>query len=257
MRSKKIVPALLFCPLIAFALGVGDPAPALKTGKWLQGEPVKQIENDKVYVVEFWATWCGPCVATIPHLNELQKKFADKGLVVIGQNVWEDDDKAVPKFIKKMGDKMSYRVALDDKQDSEEGEMANRWMKAAKQDGIPTAFVVGKDGKIAWIGHPMSGLDEVVEQVLAGTFDPKKAAEIQARIEQEAEKAALIYEGIGSALDEGNWEGAMKKVDELEKTLPAEERAGLIQLRVQILSQSDEPDRINEFVRKAAGRRGH
>ncbi|MEW6159787.1 MAG: TlpA disulfide reductase family protein, partial [Verrucomicrobiota bacterium] len=63
-------------------LKLGNPAPKLQTGKWVQGEPVKEFEKGKVYVVDFWATWCGPCKATIPHLNELYQKFKDKGLMV-------------------------------------------------------------------------------------------------------------------------------------------------------------------------------
>jgi thiol-disulfide isomerase/thioredoxin len=49
-----------------------DPAPPLKVSKWLKGEEVKRFEPGKVYVVEFWATWCGPCIAFMPHLAELQ-----------------------------------------------------------------------------------------------------------------------------------------------------------------------------------------
>src|SRR6185503_14721465 len=126
----------------------------LEVSKWVQGEPVKDFENGKAYIVEFWATWCGPCVATIPHVNELHQKFKDKGLVVIGQNVFENDTSKVEPFIKKMGDKMTYRVALDVTEGANKGAMGDTWMKAAGQNGIPTAFVVNKEGKIAWIGHP-------------------------------------------------------------------------------------------------------
>ncbi|MEO8429606.1 MAG: TlpA disulfide reductase family protein [Verrucomicrobiota bacterium] len=55
------------------SLKVGDLAPPLKTGTWVQGEPVKGFERDKVYLVEFWATWCGPCLASVPHLNSLHR----------------------------------------------------------------------------------------------------------------------------------------------------------------------------------------
>src|SRR5262245_47338286 len=84
-------------------LMVGDAAPKLQVSKWVQGEPVKDFERDKAYIVEFWATWCGPCVASIPHVNELHQKYKSKGLVVIGQDVWESDVSKVDPFIKKMG----------------------------------------------------------------------------------------------------------------------------------------------------------
>ena len=71
----------------AAALKVGDPAPPMQVGRWVQGEAVRNFDGDKVYIVEFWATWCGPCVASIPHVDELHRKFKDKGLVVVGQNV--------------------------------------------------------------------------------------------------------------------------------------------------------------------------
>src|SRR5512136_324820 len=125
-----------FALAAAPTLKVGDPAPKLQTGKWVQGDPVKQFEKDKAYIVEFWATWCGPCRVSIPHLNEIHNKFKDKGLVVIGQDCWEKDESLVEPFIKKMADKMTYRVALDDKQGSEKGKMAETWMEAAGQNGI-------------------------------------------------------------------------------------------------------------------------
>ena len=122
----------------ADSLKLGDPAPKLQVAKWVQGEPVTQFETGKVYVVEFWATWCGPCKVSIPHLNELSQKFKDKGVVVIGQDCLEEDESLVAPFVKKMGTNMTYRVALDDKSKVENGAMATTWLDAAGQNGIPT-----------------------------------------------------------------------------------------------------------------------
>jgi thiol-disulfide isomerase/thioredoxin len=154
-------------------LKTGDPAPKLETGKWVQGDPVKGFDNKHVYIVEFWATWCGPCKASIPHLNEIYTKYKDKGLVVIGQNCAEHDDKLVEPFVKGMGEKMTYRVALDDKSSDKKGKMSTTWMAAAGMNGIPTAFLVDTQGKIAWIGHPMNMPEKEIEKALEGISKAK------------------------------------------------------------------------------------
>jgi thiol-disulfide isomerase/thioredoxin len=153
-------------------LKVGDPAPKLCPGKWLQGEPVAEFAPGTVYVVEFWATWCGPCKASIPHLNELHLKFKDQGLVVIGQDCWERNDAAVEPFVRNMAAKMTYRVAADDKSDGGKGKMANAWMSAAGRNAIPAAFIVGKQGKIVWIGHPMKLDETMLGEILGATHSP-------------------------------------------------------------------------------------
>ena len=130
MKSKlMMMVALLFCSGLAFGaetatLKVGDAAPALKSGKWLKGEAVTAFETGKVYVVEFWASWCGPCRMSIPHLTKLQAQFKDKGLIVIGQNCWDKSAEAATECMKEMGDKMNYRVALDDMIGDPKGVMA-------------------------------------------------------------------------------------------------------------------------------------
>src|SRR5713101_3891226 len=79
-------------------LKVGDPAPKLQNGKWIQGEPVTAFKEGKAYLVEFWATWCPPCRASIPHLNEIHNKYKDQGLVIIGQDCFERDEALVAPF---------------------------------------------------------------------------------------------------------------------------------------------------------------
>ena len=179
-------------PARAQNLTVGDPAPKLEVSSFVKGEPVSSLEPGNFYVVEFWATWCGPCRATIPHLTELQKKHPKVNF--IGVSVWEQDQKLVKPFVNKMGDKMSYRVAMDavpGKGKAMDGAMAKNWMKAAGQNGIPTAFIVNKEDKIAWIGHPAS-LDEPLEKIVTGSWDMQTAiAEHKKSIEAEQKMTKL------------------------------------------------------------------
>jgi len=162
----------------ASALTIGSTAPPMAVGEWVKGQPVK-LGDGKLHVVEFWATWCGPCKVSIPHLTELAKKYAGKADFT-GVSVWEvnrgADASTVPAkvktFVDTMGTKMDYHVARD-----KDDVMAKTWMEAAAQDGIPTAFVVDKDGKIAWIGHPMGGLDEALGKIIAGKYDRAAAAQ--------------------------------------------------------------------------------
>jgi thiol-disulfide isomerase/thioredoxin len=234
----------------ASALTVGDPAPKLKVAKWVQGEPVTGFQHGTPYIVEFWATWCGPCRASIPHLNEIYSKYKDKGLVVIGQNVWEKDESLVEPFVKKMGDKMTYRVAMDDKATSEKGVMAETWMEAAGQNGIPTAFVVNQDGKIAWIGHPMALPESVLEAVLDGKYDLAKAAadfaaekkKADAEAEEMAKKQGPLAEvsrRLNQDVQKKQWDKADSDIDELVKLMPEEQRdqAGVMHFQLLIMKE--------------------
>src|SRR4051812_48201322 len=158
-------------------LNLGDPAPPLVVSKWVKGEKFEKFEPGKTYVVEFWATWCGPCRASIPHLTELAHKYRGHGVRFVGVDVWEQDTSKVQPFLTQMGDQMDYSVALDsvapgDKAD--DGVMAKTWLAAAAEYGIPAAFVV-HDATIAWIGHPMQ-MDEPLAKIVAGAWNPKDKA---------------------------------------------------------------------------------
>ncbi|TWT99853.1 Thiol-disulfide oxidoreductase ResA [Botrimarina colliarenosi] len=160
-------------------LSIGSKAPALDIANWYSGDapegPVT-FESGNVYVVEFWATWCGPCVMSMPHLAELQKEYADKDVTII--SVSDEDAETVNAFLELpvRGSKAeepptygeltsAYRLTSDP-----DGSTSADYMEAAAQAGIPTAFLVGKTGLVEWIGHPMQ-MDRVLDAIVSDAWD--------------------------------------------------------------------------------------
>jgi thiol-disulfide isomerase/thioredoxin len=219
----------------AATLKIGDAAPPLRTGKWLQGEPVAGFDDQHVYVVEFWAAWNPLCRAPIPYLSEISQKFKAQGVIVIGQDVAERDESAAAAFLKEWGGQLTYRVALDDKSQNTNGAMAVTWMLAAGQSGLPTVFVVNRHGRIAWIGPPQALPEAVLQQILDDQFD---VAGYARKFEQQQQEQALrlaLFQNLDQFLMAKNWSAAEAAVTEIEKTVPETERYRLSVARLRIL----------------------
>ncbi len=189
------------------AADLGSPAPALDIAQWIKGGPVALADGKgkKVYVVEFWATWCPPCRTSIPHLTSLQKKFKDKGIEFIG--ISDEQTAVVRKFVDKMGDQMEYTVAVDN-----ERKTASGYMKAFGIDGIPHAFVVDRSGRIVWHGHPMADLEETLQQIIDGKYD-MAAAQKRAGARQKIE---TFFELVMEGGDEARIESLGKELEALD-----------------------------------------
>jgi thiol-disulfide isomerase/thioredoxin len=214
MRALLLL--LLTATLSAAGLKVGDPAPAARPATMLQGEAVKDFKKGEVYVFECWASWCGPCIAAIPHLNELHKQMGKKGVVITGVNVWESERDAASAqrakdFLKAQGDKMSYRVALGGKA------FIKDWLEAAEVNGIPHAFVVA-EGKIAWTGHPAQLTAEMLGDILTGT-PLAAAAPIADKIPQRRLSKPAVP--AGTAPNDPEMAAAQAKLDALSEAMRA------------------------------------
>lgn len=120
-------------------------APQLAVAEWIQG-PEVQVATGQVTVVEFWATWCPPCVFTIPHLNKLHNDYKDKGLKIAALSF--EKPETVRAFVEKKGEDMAYPVAI-----SSRGDFTN-YFGERESVGIPHAFVIGKNGAVVWEGNP-------------------------------------------------------------------------------------------------------
>lgn len=204
-------------------LTIGSTAPALDVDHWFDlgsgrggaedeaeasASALTDFEEGKVYVVEFWATWCGPCIMAIPHVHDLQEQYRDKGVQVV--SISSEDVETIEPFFERevmrydgpeeeppaYGDLMSaYRVGADP-----DRSVSESYMEAAGQNGIPCAFLVGKTGQIEWIGHPMS-IDSVLAAVVDDTWDREAFAE-DFRLQQQMElkqREAMIALRSGDA----------------------------------------------------------
>ncbi len=183
LLSTVAVVVLLCGPINAAGLSVGDKAPALSVSEWVKGDPVDLARDAsrRVHMVEFWATWCPPCKATIPRLTEFQKKYGDR-LAIIGVTTPDsigNTPSAVRRFVRKLGAEMDYRVAIDNGTRT-----SDAYMRAAGVSGIPHAFIVGKSGNILWQGSPLDpSLEDVLTDVVEGTYDLSRA-KVQAEVER-------------------------------------------------------------------------
>ncbi|MDP7070513.1 MAG: redoxin family protein [Phycisphaerales bacterium] len=210
-------------------LTIGDKAPGIKIAKFFRGKPVTEFESGTTYVMEYWATWCGPCLAQIPHLAKLQKEYEDKDVRFVSTAIWQHEEtqaereKVVGDFVTAKGDAMAYTVAIDD-----DRWMADHWMKPAGQGGIPAAFLVGKTGEIEWIGHPGS-IDPVLASYLGGTWDRAKA---KAAFDEElrvATKSRELMMSYMMAQRSGDRAACKKALDALVKEFPTNTNVRLSQ----------------------------
>ncbi|MCH8880474.1 MAG: TlpA family protein disulfide reductase [Planctomycetes bacterium] len=154
---KRLVPILILLAVVfAFnsrrsVLRAGAAAPALSADTWINTNGALELSDlkGKVVVVEFWATWCGPCVASIPNMNKLHDRWKDKDVVVIG--LTDESPEDVQRFVRKNG--IRYAVGAGSLSSFDYGVRS-----------IPHAFVIAGDGTVVWNGYPGRELDQAVAQ---------------------------------------------------------------------------------------------
>jgi thiol-disulfide isomerase/thioredoxin len=169
-------------PAKPFALMVGDLAPPLNVARWVRGAPTSPGKGN-VSVIEIWATWCGPCVAGMPHLSELQERYRNRRLRVIGLTGPDDYGNtldAVDRLVHEQEHPVRYTIAWDTGGAEPylgvfKGKTIGAYLKDAGLTCLPIAFIVDRNGRIAYIGHPLT-LDQPLQRILEGKWDLDAAA---------------------------------------------------------------------------------
>src|ERR1043166_652326 len=133
----------------------GKPMPGLTVADWVNGQVKPEEMNGKVVIVDFYATWCGPCMAAIPHNNELLKKYKDKGLLIVGVCTSGRGQEKMEQTIKDKG--IEYPTARDAQLKSE---------KAWAVHYYPTYAIVDRKGIVRIIGLQPPNVEKVVKKLL-------------------------------------------------------------------------------------------
>lgn len=130
---------------------VGEKSPAITVREWVSDNPpdLRNLQG-RVHVLDFWATWCGPCVSNIPHLAKLYAKYKPMGVEFVALSQDKSSDK-VRKVAREKG--MNCHIAID-----------NGTADGFKITGYPTVIVISHTGKVLWRGLPW---DEAFEKAIA------------------------------------------------------------------------------------------
>lgn len=133
----------------------GQQAPELNVAEWVTSPAAA---DGKVVIVDFWATWCGPCVASIPHMSKISDDFKDT-VAVIGLS--DESRSKIEMFMKDDSKpKMTYAVGTDPQR------RLSGW---AGIRGIPHIMIISPDGIVRWQGMPQELKHDTIEQIVAAS----------------------------------------------------------------------------------------
>lgn len=139
-------------------IGVGEKSPKINVTHWVKNEPSDKNLSDKFIVLEFWATWCGPCIAAVPHMNEIQKKYEQNNLYFI--SLTDESVEKIERTLKRID--FHSIVATDVTKRT----MIDFGNGKDGLDAYPLTVLIDNKGIIRWIGEPKNLDSEVMNDFL-------------------------------------------------------------------------------------------
>ncbi len=232
-------------------LSPGDPAPGLFLSRWIQGEPMESVPPGSVTVVVFWASWCDASQSAIPTLNSAQRESAKLGtrVVAISARDAEGESPASVQALLQAGTaKPEFSVAFDERRRT-----THAWLDAADQEYIPTAFIVDRSAKIAWIGSPLwppGEFQEALAATVAGEFGPAQRKKLHERWENFVGRVRTLEADAQLARLNGRVEDASRLYDELT-SLNTRNAPAYVLAKFEMLLTPPNEDKAYEFARGA------
>ncbi|WP_417746274.1 redoxin domain-containing protein [Rosistilla oblonga] len=230
VKPPAAEPPSFAAPANTGSLTIGDRAPELEIDTWFKGPEVGSFEDSKVYVVEFWATWCGPCKVNMPHLSQLQQQLGDQ-VQFIG--VSDEPAAKIASFFeaeaspgKTWGDVLQYTIAADSNKSTK-----LRYMQAAGERGIPCAFIVGRDGVVQWIGHPAQ-IDRPLAAILEGDWDVAAARTARDKAKRYELAFGALRSRMGGWIKDKDYASAIAALDVMATEFPERNEPLMIKLEV-------------------------
>lgn len=247
MRFSAWFLVLIVMVLPATALAqpiIGDPVPNLGADvEWVLGSGTPAFERGKVYLLDFWATWCPPCYPMIDTLSELSRRHRAQGLVVVGIAVGTDVGTPLAAFLERESERIDYRIAVPQDEEGLKRRLFHPAFVDPENFSLPILLIVDRAGRLAWLSdpaHPEQGLEEALEAVLDGTFDTDGAAvEARSRLGSIAAQKTEL-ERARSLRAEGHRSEAAKLFLDLATNEPAVFGAESVDLFVEMLCHGEE-----------------
>jgi thiol-disulfide isomerase/thioredoxin len=166
-----IVVTFLVSPMAAASedvtpIVVGDQAPTIDHVQWVRGQEIGEWLDGHAYVIDFWATWCPPCIDGLRDLQSLEDRLAPENVHCIAVAVWPGTRSKPPEEVLARFPELSYSLAID-----RDEATADALLTASRSSGLPTTMIIDREGRLAWVGPPGDDFDEALYAVVTGSYD--------------------------------------------------------------------------------------
>lgn len=211
------------------ALNIGDPAPGLQPMAWIKGGPLATSGPGRVRVVLFFASWCGASRQALSELSELARLHADE-VDFVGVNVREAERaeptvEALGRFVEDRGHLLDFAVAMDD---PVEAPLFQQWMRAAGTYPTPTAFIVDREGAIAYMGFPIDTtasylFEDALRDTLADRPDLDAARALQSEIRalvMDYLEMRRLMRPVDEAREHGDYPAMLMAIEDVLRARP-------------------------------------